>query len=634
MGAASPAITRGSIAMLRRIAVMVLGILLGAVVEHTVVGLRSPDGFGDGWTGAVERASGVLLFLAVATPLAAAFAWIFAMAERKARTLLALTCGAGASAVGLGITTGPHFASLAARVPFVALFAMVGAVVGAQLLPWVVRWKGNALLFAAAAVGAWSADLLVLPRAYPAFHGALFVLALGACAFAAASATWRLRWAPAVGGGLGVLSLMSSPFAMASLRGDESLRRAFVEHDPWLGRATFISTLLMPPLRVESMDDSLTDLAVPGEVARSLDWTGRDILLITVDALRADHMGAYGYRRNTTPHFDALAIEGALFEHAYCAIPHTSYSLTSLMTGKYIRPLLELGLGEDSDTWAAHLQRYGYRTAAFYPPAVFSVDTERFAVFRDRGFDFEYRREEFADARFRAEQVRSYLAEAGRDEPIFLWVHFFEPHEPYEQHAGHWFGDSDLDAYDSEIAATDAEIGRVVRAMRETHPDTVIVIAADHGEEFDDHGGRHHGTTAYEEQVRVPLLVLGPGVAARRVVAPVQTIDLLPTVLSALGGARPPRLRGRDLGLFLAGLSPQGERGLAFAEADDYQMLADGPLRLVCERRSAGCSLYDVSVDPLEQKNRGDERKSELVRLRGLLDALRRQHSIADTAAP
>ncbi|MFO0665761.1 MAG: sulfatase-like hydrolase/transferase [Polyangiaceae bacterium] len=170
------------------------------------------------------------------------------------------------------------------------------------------------------------------------------------------------------------------------------------------------------------------------------------------------------------------------------------------------------------------------------------------------------------------------------------------------------FGDSDIDRYDSEIAATDAFAGSVIDRIRELKKDPAIIVTADHGEEFGDHGGRYHGTTVYEEQVRVPLLVHGAGVPVGEVKVPVQTIDLLPTVLGALGVPVPPRLRGRNLGSLLAGQGREaGDRaGFAFAEAEHYTMVAEGPNRLVCERQIGACTLYDVAKDPRETQRAGD----------------------------
>ena len=160
-----------------------------------------------------------------------------------------------------------------------------------------------------------------------------------------------------------------------------------------------------------------------------------------------------------------------------------------------------------------------------------------------------------------------------------MWVHFFEPHEPYETHPGIAFGDTALDRYDGEIAYVDRALGRLLAYIHRTRPRAIVAITADHGEEFGDHGGRYHGTSVYEEQVRVPLVVVGPGVrAGASVDEPVQTIDLVPTVLSALGIPRPARVRGRDVGPLLAKDAP-GDAGFAFAEtaADTLAWANDHP---------------------------------------------------------
>jgi arylsulfatase A-like enzyme len=349
-----------------------------------------------------------------------------------------------------------------------------------------------------------------------------------------------------------------------------------------------------------------------------------------VDALRADHVGAYGYPRPTTPNIDALARQGAVFDSAYCPTPHTSYSVTSMMTGKYLRPLLSLGLGQDSDTWAEYLRRYGWRTAAFYPPAVFFIDEARFSRFEQEHLGFEYAKIEFADPALREAQVAGYLEGAPTDKPLFLWVHFFEPHEPYVMHPEHVFSGgatADIDAYDSEIATADDGIGRVVRLVRQRRPGAVVIVTADHGEEFGEHGGRYHGTTVYEEQVRVPLVVVGPGVRpGARLSTVVQTIDLLPTALSALGIPRPARLRGRDLGHVLTEAGPNDDPGLALSETDDYSLLASGSDRLVCDRRAGACAMYHPKADPTEQHDIASEAPDRVTHLRAVLRAAERDH--------
>src|SRR5260370_28554929 len=248
---------------------------------------------------------------------------------------------------------------------------------------------------------------------------------------------------------------------------------------------------------------------------------------------------------------------------------------------------------------------YGWRPAAFYPPAVFFIDANRFLRLAQMHLGFEYAKVEFADPALRERQVADYLAAAPPDRPLFLWVHFFEPHEPYVSDRAHVFtgGPSpDMDAYDGEIATADEGVGRIVRLMGERRPGAVVLVTADHGEEFGEHGGRYHGTTVYEEQVRVPLVVVAPGVRrGDRIETVVQTIDLLPTALSALGIPRPARLRGRDLGPVLAHAVDPADAGFALAETDDYSLVASGADRLVCQRRAAACALYRPKENPAER---------------------------------
>ncbi len=544
-------------------------------------------------------------------------------ANRRARVALAAGVGAGFAAVGVGVSEGRHFASLLLRVPFVGALAVV-----AFGLTWfgVPRCRpvfdgarGRRVASGLGVSGCvlfWLADDRVLPLLYPAFHALLFVLALASAALTVLA--WRSA-RPAkvprtelVAGIVGLVAACAacawSPAAARRLGRTSNVRVVLEEHAPLLGRAVHVAAWLAPPVAIDTGERPRRSAPEVGEVPPTLDWSGDDIVLVSIDALRADHLGAYGYSRETTPNLDTLAKESALFEHAYCPVPSTSYSVTSMMTGKPMRSLLSLGLGKDSETWASYLRHQGYKTAAFYPPAVFYIDADRFTEFEKTGLGFEYRRVEFTSAERKVKEVGEYLATAG-PEPVFIWVHFYEPHEPYVTHSGYEFGEGEkraIDAYDSEVAYTDAAVGallRTVRAARQGRP-LAIVVTADHGEEFGDHGGRYHGTTCYEEQVRVPLLVSGPGVSPRRVSTVVQTIDLLPTVLSALGVARPSRVRGRDLGGVLVGDKVPPDPGLAYVETDDRTLVARGDDRLVCVRKIAACALYDVARDPEERVDR------------------------------
>jgi arylsulfatase A-like enzyme len=631
----------------RSLASEVGGVLLAWFVllalEHLAVGLVERDEFSASWEMGLARRFATPIALGALLPCAVVAVGLGRLAARarregRARADVAALLGLLAGGLAYGVSFGRHMAHWSVRAPFIAVFAVGAATLGWATVPRVVDFvhghpRKAALLGAAASVVFWTADALVLPRLYPAFHVALFVLLLAAGAVAAGACLSRARSrvAEPLGAVLvfaAVCSLVGSPFAARRLRAADNLRLILTEHAPILGRAIRVATMLAPPLPDDGEPLASTLTFAPGEIPRALDWNGHDILLLSVDALRADHVSAYGYERPTTPNIDALAREGALFDSAYCPTPHTSYSVTSMMAGKAMRPLLSLGLGADSETWAAALRRYGFRTAGFYPPAVFYIDEERFRGFESRGFDFEYRKVEFAPAAGRVDQLRAYLTDAPKD-PVFVWVHFFEPHEPYEMHASHPFGAPSgaraVDAYDSEIAEADDAVGSIVRLFREKRGAPVILLTADHGEEFGEHGGHYHGTTCYEEQVHVPLVVVGPGVVPRRVHTVVQTIDLLPTALSALGIPRPARIRGRDLGPVLADRPGASDAGTAYAETDDYTLLARGDDRLVCARKLGACTLYDLTHDPTEHHDTGGDAAEKLAELRRLTRTIERE---------
>ncbi|MGO8994768.1 MAG: sulfatase-like hydrolase/transferase [Polyangiaceae bacterium] len=633
------------------------------VAENVAVTVAFGAELAGSWEMRATRRLVVPIALGALFPCALLTAAVVRLVARR-RALLAALAGIGGGLTAWGVSNGRHMASLGVRVPFTAAVAAVTAGFAWWLGPILVRAARErprvvALLGAVASVIAWCADERVLPRLYPAFHLALLFLTLASGALVALALRPEPHdptRAPAIVAVIalvaGALTLLYTPAAARRIASSDNLRMTLVEHAPLLGRAVTLASLIAPPPADDAPDPSLSP---PGELPRALDWTGRDLVLITVDALRADHVSSYGYRRPTTPSLDALAVHGARFDAAYCPTPHTSYSIASLMTGKYMRPLVALGLGDDSDTWAGLLRRYGYRTAAFYPPAIFFIDGDRFQALHDRGLDFEYRKEEFASPTLRAKQVAEYLESAPHDKPLFLWVHFFEPHEPYVAHPEHPFGASDIDRYDSEIAAADEGIGAILREVRASRPGAVVIATADHGEEFGEHGGRYHGTTVYEEQVRVPLLIDGPGVAPGTIASVVQTIDLLPTVLSSLGIPRPARLRGRDLGPLLARKSQDGtsaaelrrglhqdgtsaaelrrgphedatDPGLAFAETDEYTLLARGEGRLVCARRASACALFDRAHDPGETHDIAKENPVEARELRRALTNVASEH--------
>ncbi len=563
------------------------------------------------------------LGLAASIPLAVALVFLArTSASRAGQTAAVAIFGAAAAAVVLTLSS----RALAQPTTRYAVAGALAAIVALGLRFAIPRVRAlGPRITATAGVGLAAGFALVnatvLVRLYAPFHAALllmtFVCVAGLARALALSS--RAKLLSALGLCLALGSALLAKMSAERLAQFDNVRLVLLEHAPALGVAVRIGARIAPPAPLDDAEYAPTFVAP----ARALFWENRDVILLSVDALRADHVKSYGYARDTTPNIDALAREGTVFEHAYCPTPHTSYSVTSMMTGKYMRPLLKLGVGEDSETFAGILRTYGYKTAAFYPPAVFFIDEQRFTGFRDRGLDFEYRKVEFADPELRRQQIQGYLAKARPEAPLFLWVHIFEPHEPYVFHPEHPYGPpgrpTDIDRYDSEIATADALIGQIVEMVRAKRRDPIFVVTADHGEEFGDHGGHHHGTTVFEEQIRVPLVFAGLGVRKARVTEPVQTIDIVPTVLSALGVPVPPRVRGHDLGPALTGKGKENASGFAFAETDDFAMVGDADLRLVCERRVSLCTLYDVTHDPAEKFDVSRARPGDVLREKKLL---------------
>ena len=465
----------------------------------------------------------------------------------------------------------------------------------------------------------------VLPRLYGWFHATLSVLSL-ALVMVAARLLIGLR-ALARGRaprGRRLLVLAGLVLAVACagtwrLRGSQILRFASYERTAIVRLVLLSVPLPLAPNTVAATERNATEASLPPlpEGPRRPD---ADVVVITIDALRADHVGAYGYRRATTPHIDALAREGARFEHAYAQAPHTSFSVASMLTGKYFPTLARLAPGEAHDPIATVLRHDGWRTAAFFPPAVFFVDAQKLKAYADNYFNFEYVKFEYLEAERRVDQVEAYF-DTVKPPKAFVWVHFFEPHEPYESHADFPFGAADIDRYDSEIAYVDRAVGRLITYLRRVRPRAIIILAADHGEEFDEHGGRYHGSTLYDEQLHIPMIVAVPGVSPRVVPRPVELIDVTPTVLNLLDIPVPARMRGTDLGPWLATPPADPDRlPPAFAEVEDKRMIVWRSEKLICDLNWGFCAYYDLSVDPGERHNLADERPERAAFLRGLLD--------------
>lgn len=315
------------------------------------------------------------------------------------------------------------------------------------------------------------------------------------------------------------------------------------------GKDASISVLAPPPFA-----------AVPDPVPRDL-----NLLLITIDTVRADHLGCYGYGRPTSPAIDELSRQGALFVNGWAHAPSTRYSMPAIATGRWPSAITWdesiwwPRIGPRVRTMAETLKAAGYLTAAFYSFDYFAPGDHRGF---ERGVDL-YRADRASlhravngpmesrgsSSREMADDAIAFF-EAHQLGKFFLWVHFYDPHLSYETHPEvPAFGTARVDLYDGEIRFTDLHVGRLLARLRELGlwERTAIVLTGDHGEGFGEHGITEHGFDLYAAQTKVPLIVRVPGLAPRRVTVPAGHVDIAPTLLNLARGAADPGFLGRSL---------------------------------------------------------------------------------------
>ena len=457
------------------------------------------------------------------------------------------------------------------------------------------------------AVAGYVADQRVLPGLYPALHWALAVVTVGLVQ-AAASLLLRTWWASVRVRAriqislalplLVLLALAGARWAWTSLSSSEPLRYVTFGHTVLEARVAGLARAWLPaaPDRVPARPGAPRrpkQHLRPGPRAPS-----SSLLLITVDALRADHMGLYGYHRPTTPGMDRWAQDAVVFERAYCPTPHTSYSLISLLSGRPVNH----GDPAPRSTLARWLREHGYHTAAFFPPAVFYTDGDRFRALEQARLGFRHVDYAHRDARARVDRALAHLRGLPPGQRFFAWVHLFEPHEPYAPPAGLAFGPRDVDRYDGEVLAADRQVARLVEAVRRLRPHTAVALTADHGEAFGEHGAFYHGNSLFEEQVRVPAVVSVPGVPGRRVAGAVSSVDLMPTLLAVAGVKAQGQVTGTDLGPWLLGEDP-ARLPPVLVRLYDRSAVIRGSWKLIHHASWDYRELYDLRADPGERRN-------------------------------
>ena len=322
------------------------------------------------------------------------------------------------------------------------------------------------------------------------------------------------------------------------------------------------------------------------------------ILLVTLDTTRADAVGP-GAKGIETPSFNALAARGRYFRQAYASVPETLPSHASLLTGLYPagHGVHENGRFVDRShpVLAERLGQAGYRTAAFVSSFVLS---RRFGL--ARGFDL-YDDDlpgsgQERDAAATTGRALAYLAQQASNTPLFLWVHYFDAHAPYEPPAR--FRDRYVSRYLGEIAAVDEQLGRIAQAFDARGGTRAIVVVADHGEGLGDHGESQHGHLLYQSTMHVPLVVVGPGIASTTVDHPTSTRRVFHTVLD---------LAGLDSTMSLRRDEPEIVLGEAMKPFLDYgwrpqTMAVSGVIKAI---QAGVVEAYDLAHDTGETRNLG-----------------------------
>lgn len=507
-------------------------------------------------------------------------------------------------AVGLGVVT------------YVVVRGVVGAMAWAT-----VNGRRGALAIAGAVIGIGCAvvDARAWHRLYPALHGLVLGAEFGAFAVAAAAFARPMRRPIVVGAAL----LALGPGSFLLQRWSQNVR--FVAQQQ---TAATRQLLALAPRRPTFPGPSPSPGPSPGPTRRPAPASppissDAHLVLITVDALRPDHLGAWGYPRRVngeplSPTVDGLAARGVRFARTYSQAPHSAYSIASLLASDYVSSTVQLG-APLPPTLADVLAARGFRTEAWFPIGLFFNGRRELAAYAERRFGFQASDVRDLDARALTDAVLARLDEIRRDgEPrTFFWIHYFDVHEPYLRHPEYDLGGAPAARYDSEIAYFDRQLARLLAAFAQLDRPTVIALTADHGEEFKEHGGWYHGSSLYEEQVRVPLIVVAPGLQPRVVDDPVELVDVAPMLLGLLGEAPAPSMRGDDLAAALVG-APLAPRPV-FSEVEQKRMTVEDGFKLVHDFRRDTWELYDLARDPRETVNLYDARPETARALAGEL---------------
>ncbi len=353
------------------------------------------------------------------------------------------------------------------------------------------------------------------------------------------------------------------------------------------------------------------------------------IILVSIDTLRADRLPAYGYGKIQTPAIDELARNGVVFDNCYTHVPLTLPAHTSLFTGLLppvhgVRNNIGFRLGAGAKTLATELKRAGYSTGGAVSASVLRSTTgisQGFDWFDD---DLKRTSPDVPDTEIQRDGMETldralswlagqakpsgFMAEAKG--PVFLFVHFYEPHTPYSPPKRFWR--QDRAPYDGEVAYVDEIVGSLFAGLRrlDLYDPSLIILLSDHGEALGDHGEADHGVFLYREVMHVPLVIKLPGQKSggRRVQAPVQLIDIVPTVMDWAGLPQDMQRKGTSLVPALRGEGVPTDRQI-YAESlygrlhfgwKELFSLTTPQYSFVLAPRQ---ELYDIRQDPGQLRN-------------------------------
>jgi choline-sulfatase len=375
-----------------------------------------------------------------------------------------------------------------------------------------------------------------------------------------------------------------------------------------------------------------------------------NLVLVTVDTLRADHLGCYGYKSIQTPNMDRLASEGVRFATVVSQVPLTLPSHCTIMTGAYpvfhgVRDNVGYRLSESKTTLAAILKNHNYQTAAFVGAYVLNA---KFGL--SQGFDHY---DDKIDGSSRSgpavnlneverpageviSRAMGWLNEQPRS-PFFIWIHLYDPHDPYQPPSP--FSDQyKAKPYDGEIAYADRELGRFLELLKKAgyYENTLVVLTGDHGESFGEHKEWTHGYFIYDTTILVPLIIkpVKKGMVGRVVAEQVSLVDVAPTILQLMDLPRPTVLQGRGMLGLMLGMQRDWPR-LAYTETFYPTQFGWSPLTAVRRTdvkfiRAPRPELYDLREDPNEQTNRVEHQSALANALRASLSQMESAYSNRD----